>query len=56
MPRVSQRKDLIEWFLWGIERHKAHLDQERLQDFLRRTMRQLQQGLDDAMDILSSHE
>ncbi|KAF8417703.1 hypothetical protein EV426DRAFT_721050 [Tirmania nivea] len=52
MPRVSQRKALIEWFLYGIERHQAHLDQERFQDFLRRTMRQLQQGLDDAMDIV----
>ncbi|RPB18703.1 hypothetical protein L211DRAFT_900645 [Terfezia boudieri ATCC MYA-4762] len=51
MPRVSQRKVLIEWFLWGIERHQAHLDQERFQDFLQRTMRQLQQELGDPMDI-----
>ncbi|KAF8454017.1 hypothetical protein BGX38DRAFT_1328827 [Terfezia claveryi] len=52
MPRISQRKALIEWFLGGIERHQAHLDQERFQDFLRRTMRQLQQGLDEAMNMV----
>ncbi|RPB21238.1 hypothetical protein L211DRAFT_889992 [Terfezia boudieri ATCC MYA-4762] len=52
MPRVSQRKVLIEWFLWGIERHQAHLDQERFEDFLHRTMRQLQQELGDAMDVV----
>lgn len=50
MPRISQRKVLIEWFLMGIERDQAHLDQERLQDFLRRTMRQLQEGLAVAMN------
>ncbi|KAF8420365.1 hypothetical protein EV426DRAFT_644322 [Tirmania nivea] len=52
MPRISQRKALIEWFLGGIERHQAHLDQERFQDFLRRMMRQLQQGLDKAMNMV----
>ncbi|RPB27027.1 hypothetical protein L211DRAFT_896713 [Terfezia boudieri ATCC MYA-4762] len=52
MPRVSQRKVLIEWFLWGIERHQAHLDQERFEEFLHRTMCQLQQELGDAMDVV----
>ncbi|RPB28137.1 hypothetical protein L211DRAFT_486997 [Terfezia boudieri ATCC MYA-4762] len=33
MPRKSQRKFLIEWFLEGIEKDKYHLQAESFQSF-----------------------
>ncbi|KAF8419357.1 hypothetical protein EV426DRAFT_616050 [Tirmania nivea] len=36
MPRKSQRKFLIEWFLEGIEKDKYHLQAESFQSFLQR--------------------
>ena len=36
MPRVSQRKILIDWFLDGVEKDKAHIQAESLGRFLER--------------------
>lgn len=48
MPRISQRRILIEWCLEGIERDKVHLQSESLSRFcdwqkvvLRERVRQL---------------
>ena len=36
MPRVSQRRILIDWFVDGIEKDKAHIEAEGLGKFLER--------------------
>lgn len=49
MPRVSQRKVLIEWFLEGIERDKSHLAYQNLREYLDRHREVLKQRLRDVV-------
>ena len=44
MPRVSQRRILIDWFLDGIEKDKAHIEAENLGKFLERHIEAMRDG------------
>ena len=50
MPRINERRLLIDWFLSSIERHETHLQYGTLKKFLQRRTRDLRHRIQERKD------